>query len=258
MSTMAHEETLYDDDGKLEQVHDRFVRIETAAKLLSVSRSWIYANKGRLPFLVELEGGPNAGQRPGAERMDGREVRAMSTLTVAQAASRLRVHKNTIYGYIRRGTLPAKRGARGYVIDADAVKALKNGYADLTHPFNSSLEFVGAHLAGALRRASSAVEPMLIFTINLRLPPIFANAAMLKLSSCPAAKMMTTRITELFPHHAADLLPAIVEECPAFEAVLSTAAGEPIWVRARAIYVSLDEVGTGLVAARLAGDSDGR
>ena len=36
---------------------DRFLRIEQAARLLGVSKSWIYQRRERLPFLVRLPGG---------------------------------------------------------------------------------------------------------------------------------------------------------------------------------------------------------
>ena len=37
---------------------DSFLRIEEAAQILRVSKSWIYQRRGELPWLVQLPGGP--------------------------------------------------------------------------------------------------------------------------------------------------------------------------------------------------------
>lgn len=37
---------------------DSYLRIEDAARRLSISKSWLYQNREKLPFMVRLPGGP--------------------------------------------------------------------------------------------------------------------------------------------------------------------------------------------------------
>ncbi len=48
-------------------------------------------------------------------------------LTVEQAADVLKVHRNTIRNYIKRGDLPAYKqaGTRAFFVERDAVEALR-------------------------------------------------------------------------------------------------------------------------------------
>jgi excisionase family DNA binding protein len=80
-------------------------------------------------------------------------------LTVAEAASFVGRHPETIRRWIRTGRLLATRAGRSYLIDADDLRVASGPQPDWVEIIRTSREERGAHLLAVLRATREYPTP---------------------------------------------------------------------------------------------------